>query len=77
MNLNDLLSGKDIEPQQVLVLRLRSATTSNPRQGSLARSEGRFSKHFDRDGNPSLVLHAANQDRLENWHLLEEPAGLR
>jgi pyruvate/2-oxoacid:ferredoxin oxidoreductase beta subunit/NAD-dependent dihydropyrimidine dehydrogenase PreA subunit len=41
-----------------------------------ARSEGRFSKHFDRDGNPSQVLLAAKQDRLENWRLLQELAGL-
>ena len=42
-----------------------------------ARSEGRFSKHFDKDGNPSETLLAAKQDRLENWHLLQELAGLR
>jgi pyruvate/2-oxoacid:ferredoxin oxidoreductase beta subunit/NAD-dependent dihydropyrimidine dehydrogenase PreA subunit len=42
-----------------------------------ARSEGRFSKHFDKDGKPSEVLLAAKQDRLENWHLLQELAGLR
>jgi pyruvate/2-oxoacid:ferredoxin oxidoreductase beta subunit len=42
-----------------------------------ARSEGRFSKHFDRDGNPSETLLRAKEDRLENWHLLQELAGLR
>lgn len=42
-----------------------------------ARSEGRFSKHFDKDGNPSELLLAAKQDRLENWRLLQELAGLR
>jgi pyruvate ferredoxin oxidoreductase beta subunit len=42
-----------------------------------ARSEGRFSKHFDKDGNPSELLLYAKQDRLENWHLLQELAGLR
>jgi pyruvate/2-oxoacid:ferredoxin oxidoreductase beta subunit/NAD-dependent dihydropyrimidine dehydrogenase PreA subunit len=42
-----------------------------------ARSEGRFAKHFDADGNPSETLLAAKQDRLENWHLLQELAGLR
>jgi pyruvate/2-oxoacid:ferredoxin oxidoreductase beta subunit/NAD-dependent dihydropyrimidine dehydrogenase PreA subunit len=42
-----------------------------------ARSEGRFSKHFDRDGNPSETLLRANEDRLENWHVLQELAGLR
>jgi len=42
-----------------------------------ARTEGRFAKHFDKDGNPSEVLLAANRDRLENWRLLQELAGLR
>src|SRR5580692_4894584 len=42
-----------------------------------ARSEGRFSKHFDKDGNPSETLARATEDRLENWHLLQELAGLR
>jgi pyruvate/2-oxoacid:ferredoxin oxidoreductase beta subunit/NAD-dependent dihydropyrimidine dehydrogenase PreA subunit len=42
-----------------------------------ARSEGRFSKHFDDDGNASETLLRAKQDRLENWHLLQELAGLR
>src|SRR5688572_21492149 len=41
------------------------------------RSEGRFSKHFDKDGNPSELLNYARQDRLENWHLLQELSGLR
>jgi pyruvate/2-oxoacid:ferredoxin oxidoreductase beta subunit/NAD-dependent dihydropyrimidine dehydrogenase PreA subunit len=42
-----------------------------------ARSEGRFAKHFDAEGNPSETLLAAKQDRLENWRLLQELAGLR
>jgi pyruvate/2-oxoacid:ferredoxin oxidoreductase beta subunit/NAD-dependent dihydropyrimidine dehydrogenase PreA subunit len=42
-----------------------------------ARSEGRFAKHFDKDGNPSETLVRAKQDRLDNWHLLQELAGLR
>jgi pyruvate ferredoxin oxidoreductase beta subunit len=42
-----------------------------------ARSEGRFAKHFDQDGNPSPTLLWAKQERLENWHLLQELAGLR
>ncbi len=42
-----------------------------------ARSEGRFAKHFDQDGNPSPTLLFAKQDRLENWQLLQELAGLR
>ncbi len=55
----------------------------NPKTGEevtfidFARSEGRFVKHFDRDGNPSETLLMAKQDRLENWRLLQELAGLR
>jgi pyruvate/2-oxoacid:ferredoxin oxidoreductase beta subunit/NAD-dependent dihydropyrimidine dehydrogenase PreA subunit len=54
----------------------------NPKTGevvdfiSFARSEGRFAKHFDRDGNPSETLLYAQQDRLENWRLLQELAGI-
>ncbi len=40
------------------------------------RSEGRFSKHFDKDGNPSEVLLKSRQDRLENWRQLQELAGV-
>ncbi len=42
-----------------------------------ARTEGRFAKHFDEQGNPSEALKAAQADRLANWHLLQELAGLR
>jgi len=41
------------------------------------RSEGRFAKHFDKEGNPSETLLQSKQDRLENWHVLQELAGLR
>jgi pyruvate ferredoxin oxidoreductase beta subunit len=56
---------------------------TNPKTGEtvdfidFCRSEGRFSKHFDREGNPSETLQRARQDRLENWHQLQELAGLR
>ena len=43
---------------------------------SFARTEGRFSKQFDKSGNPSQALQKAQEDRLENWHLLQELAGL-
>jgi pyruvate/2-oxoacid:ferredoxin oxidoreductase beta subunit len=55
----------------------------NPKTGepvdfiTFARSEGRFAKHFDKDGNPSEVMIATRQERLENWHLLQELAGIR
>ncbi len=42
-----------------------------------ARTEGRFGKQFDKKGNPSEILMVAQQDRLQNWHLLQEMAGLR
>jgi len=44
---------------------------------TFARSEGRFSKQFDKEGNPSETLLRAKADRLANWHLLQEMAGLR
>ncbi|MGE0378583.1 MAG: thiamine pyrophosphate-dependent enzyme, partial [Planctomycetaceae bacterium] len=55
----------------------------NPKTGEqvdfidFARSEGRFAKHFDNDGNPSETLLYAKEDRLKNWHVLQELAGLR
>jgi pyruvate/2-oxoacid:ferredoxin oxidoreductase beta subunit/NAD-dependent dihydropyrimidine dehydrogenase PreA subunit len=56
---------------------------NNPKTGEqvdfidFARSEGRFAKHFDREGKPSETLLRSKQDRLENWHVLQELAGLR
>ncbi len=55
----------------------------NPKTGEVTdfidfcRSEGRFGKHFDADGNPSDLLIKARDERLENWHQLQELAGLR
>lgn len=54
----------------------------NPKTGEtvdfidFARSEGRFAKHFGKEGNPSDTLLTSRQDRLENWQLLQELAGL-
>lgn len=42
-----------------------------------ARGEGRFAKHFDKQGNPSEMLLGAKKDRLANWRLLQDLAGLR
>lgn len=42
-----------------------------------ARTQARFAKQFDKDGNPSAALLKAQEDRLENWHRLQELAGLR
>jgi pyruvate ferredoxin oxidoreductase beta subunit len=41
-----------------------------------ARTEGRFAKHFDKDGNPSETLIKAKQERLANWRTLQELAGI-
>jgi len=44
---------------------------------AFARTEGRFSKHFDKDGNPSATIIAARQERLENWRILQDLAGVK
>lgn len=55
---------------------------TNPKTGetfdfyTFARTEGRFAKHFDAEGNPSPELGYAQQDRLENWRQLQELAGI-
>ena len=43
---------------------------------SFAKTEGRFSKQFDKEGKPSQTLQKSQEDRLSNWHLLQELAGL-
>jgi hypothetical protein len=56
---------------------------ANPKTGEtvdfidFCRSEGRFAKHFNKDGDPSETLKLAREDRLENWRQLQELAGLR
>jgi len=42
-----------------------------------ARTEARFAKQFDRDGNPSETLRRAEAERLQSWHRLQELAGMR
>ena len=55
----------------------------NPKTGepidfiSFARTEGRFAKQFDKAGKPSEVLLHTQEERLRNWHRLQELAGLR
>jgi hypothetical protein len=42
-----------------------------------ARTEGRFAKHFDKQGMPTTKsILAAQDDRLANWRLLQELAGI-
>jgi hypothetical protein len=42
-----------------------------------ARGEGRFAKHFDRQGNASAMIQDVAQERLANWRMLQDLAGLR
>jgi pyruvate/2-oxoacid:ferredoxin oxidoreductase beta subunit/Pyruvate/2-oxoacid:ferredoxin oxidoreductase delta subunit len=42
-----------------------------------ARTEGRFAKQFDKDGKPTLTLLQTEEERLRNWRMLQELAGLR
>ena len=42
-----------------------------------ARGEGRFARHFDAEGNPSPMLLSAKAERLANWRLLQDLAGVR
>jgi pyruvate ferredoxin oxidoreductase beta subunit len=42
-----------------------------------ARTEGRFAKQFDATRNPSSMLLETQEERLRNWHTLQELAGLR
>lgn len=42
-----------------------------------ARGEGRFVKHFDKKGNPSAMLQGVSTERLANWRLLQDLAGIR
>ena len=42
-----------------------------------ARTEGRFAKQFNHDGTASLTLLQTEQERLHNWRMLQELAGLR
>jgi pyruvate/2-oxoacid:ferredoxin oxidoreductase beta subunit/Pyruvate/2-oxoacid:ferredoxin oxidoreductase delta subunit len=44
---------------------------------AFARTEGRFAPHFDVEGRPSPELEATQDERLANWRLLQELAGLR
>ena len=54
----------------------------NPKSGDtidfvyFARTEGRFRRHFS-NGTPAPALLAGQDDRLRNWRLLQELAGLR
>ena len=41
-----------------------------------ARTEGRFFKQFDEQGNPSKVMLATKAERLKNWHQLQDLAGV-
>ncbi len=42
-----------------------------------ARTEGRFARHFNSRGEPSEMLLRAQEERLANWHILQELARIR
>jgi pyruvate ferredoxin oxidoreductase beta subunit len=42
---------------------------------TFARTEGRFAPHFASDGTPSAEIRATQEDRLQNWRVLQELAG--
>jgi pyruvate/2-oxoacid:ferredoxin oxidoreductase beta subunit len=44
---------------------------------TFARTEGRFAAHFAADGTPSPEMLATREDRLANWRVLQELAGIR
>ncbi|HEY1341886.1 MAG TPA: thiamine pyrophosphate-dependent enzyme [Bryobacteraceae bacterium] len=44
---------------------------------TFARTEGRFAKQFDKEGNPSATIVSTRQERLENWRMLQELAGIK
>jgi pyruvate ferredoxin oxidoreductase beta subunit len=81
------------DPRKGEKIRERLSLTGNPAQKEdwwtpsksdkpytfvdFARTEGRFAKHFPADGPPSETILRAQEDRLANWHRLQELAGLR
>ena len=56
---------------------------THPRTGEpvdfvyFARTEGRFARRFGADGRPDAMLLAGQEDRLANWRLLQQLAGVR
>ncbi|MBA3875318.1 MAG: thiamine pyrophosphate-binding protein [Anaerolinea sp.] len=44
---------------------------------TFARTEGRFAQHFGADGSETPEILATQDDRLANWHALQEMAGIR
>lgn len=79
------------DPRKGATIRKRLSLVGNPAQKEdwwtppkceapftfvdFARTEGRFSKQFDEAGNPSEALLMGQEDRLRNWHTLQELAG--
>jgi pyruvate ferredoxin oxidoreductase beta subunit len=44
---------------------------------AFARTEGRFAQHFGKGGSETPEILATQDDRLANWHTLQEMAGIR
>lgn len=43
---------------------------------AFARTEGRFARHFDKEGKPDAAILNSRYDRLAHWRRLQELAGL-
>ena len=54
----------------------KPATNRDELRHGMRDEPSRFAKHFDKDNNPSKTLIKAKQERLDNWHTLQELAGI-
>jgi hypothetical protein len=67
----------EIEIDSARSRRVRSKSDHPLTVVDFARAEGRFAKLLDKEGQPLEALLITQQDRLKNWQLLQELAGLR
>ncbi len=54
----------------------KDGNTETTRFIDWCHTEGRFRKHFNRDGKPTETLLRSQQERLENWWQLQDLAGI-
>jgi len=79
------------DPRKGATLKVRLSLQGNPRPAAdwstlpdgtvvdflaFARTEGRFAPHFAPDGTSSAEIRATQEDRLQNWRILQELAGV-
>ena len=71
------LSGNPSATRDWHTRRAKDGTSTQVDFLAWARTEGRFRKHFDKDGNPvTELIHLAQKERLQNWWRLQELAGV-